>query len=130
MEEAIYKRQVAKISMARRVVDEHQMNRHFKRNDLEELYSVANVDPKDNTCNTEMPDDDILTHQLTKFKNIIYNYHSHDAYLENTEEEDLSPEERQLAWDEYKCEKSKDMKSQLNIKFPCLQIGNVQSPYL
>lgn len=73
------------------------------------------------------PDDDVLTQQLIKCKNIIYKYHSHDAFLENNAEEELSPEEIQLAWDEYKSDKTKNMKSQQLLNFPCLQIGNVQT---
>lgn len=126
MEEAIYNRQVAKISMSRRVVDEEQIDRHFARNDLEQLYSIKNIEPASNVCSAHVePGDDALKQQLTKCKNIIYKYQLHDALLENNEEEELSPEEIQLAWDEYQCEKSKNMKSQKLSKFPCLEIGNV-----
>ena len=49
MEEKIYRRQINKMSLAQRVVDEHQLDRHYTHQETKELYKFEpNVyDPDD-----------------------------------------------------------------------------------
>lgn len=125
MEEAIYKRQITKLSMSKRVVDEQQIERHFKRNDLEELYSTTNIEPVFNAHQHESPNDHILSNLLSKFKDVIHNYQLHDSLLQDRGDKNLSSEEQQLAWNEYKNETPREMAFKNAIHFPALQLGNV-----
>lgn len=45
MEEKIYSRQVTKMSTALRVVDEHQIKRYFRMEELAQLYQFTPADP-------------------------------------------------------------------------------------
>ena len=54
MEEKIYERQVTKQSLAQRVVDEHQIDRHFTAADLHELYNFK-PDRLDDPTKTDRP---------------------------------------------------------------------------
>ncbi|GAB6019495.1 hypothetical protein CHUAL_001072 [Chamberlinius hualienensis] len=104
MEDKIYQRQVAKQSLACRVIDEQQIERHFSFADLQELYSF---DP-DNVKNPQthvLPKDKLLADLLIKRKDLIMAYHEHDSLLVNQADEELTEEERCAAWVEYKFEK-------------------------
>lgn len=122
MEEAIYKRQVTKLSMSKRVIDEQHIDRHFERNDLDDLYSNKSIEPTNER--NEVPSDSILSKLLSKLDKVIVKFHSHDSLLQNKEDENLSPQEIQLAWEEFENEKPQGMRSQHSIRFPSRRIGN------
>ncbi|CAF1550264.1 unnamed protein product, partial [Rotaria sordida] len=107
MEEKIYQRQVVKQSLSQRVIDDHQLDRHFTENDIKELYkftpeqlpelrSMTNTD-----FNYPIPKDHLLLDLLYEHNHWIHSYHSHDSLLENKLDEGLSEEERRRALEEY-----------------------------
>lgn len=104
MEEKIYERQVTKLSLAGRVVDEHQIERYYKMADLQELYQFT---PADRTSyeSPKLPKDRLFAEILKKHAELIVKYHEHDSLLENKEEEELNEEERKEAWEDYENEK-------------------------
>ncbi|XP_069683035.1 transcriptional regulator ATRX-like isoform X2 [Periplaneta americana] len=104
MEEKIYDRQVTKLSLSCRVVDEQQIERHYNMADLQELYQF---DPEQKTKRPTpiLPKDRLLAEMLKEHEQWIVTYHEHDSLLENKEEEELNEEERQAAWEEYENEK-------------------------
>ena len=104
MEEKIYDRQVIKQSLSIRVIDELQVGRHFKASDLQELYRFT---PDESTKRPTpiLPKDKLFANLLISHKHLIVNYHEHDSLLKNTPDEDLTEEERKLAWQEYENEK-------------------------
>lgn len=82
MEEKIYNRQVTKLSLSCRVVDEQQIERHYSNNDLSELYKFEpNTTGEKPTLN--LPKDRLLAEIFLKYKDYVENYHEHDSLLEN-----------------------------------------------
>lgn len=108
MEEKIYERQVTKLAIAKRVIDEHQIDRHYKENDLMELYKTDLV-PSEPRKQPNLPKDRMFALQLQKFEKTIYKYHEHDSLLENKHEETLNEEEMKAAWEEFEAEKSRPL---------------------
>ncbi|XP_077517746.1 uncharacterized protein LOC144128303 isoform X2 [Amblyomma americanum] len=104
MEEKIYDRQVTKQSLSCRVVDEQQIERHFNAADLQELYKF-DPDKKSNRPTPMLPKDRLLAELLIRNKDWIVTYHEHDSLLQNVTSEELTEEERKLAWEEYKDER-------------------------
>ncbi|CAL1267618.1 unnamed protein product [Larinioides sclopetarius] len=104
MEEKIYDRQVTKLSLSIRVVDEQQIDRHFNAAELAELY---NFEPESlpNRPTPMVPRDNLLAEMLIKHKDWIVTYHEHDSLLQNETEEDLTEEERKAAWAEFENER-------------------------
>ncbi|XP_012537643.1 transcriptional regulator ATRX [Monomorium pharaonis] len=104
MEEKIYNRQVTKLSLSCRVVDEQQIERHYSNHNLNELYMWEGYNDKEKPT-LNLPKDRLLAEIFLKFKDIVENYHEHDSLLENKAEEELNEEERKQAWLEYEEEK-------------------------
>jgi len=107
MEEKIYQRQVVKQSLAHRVIDDQQLDRHFTENDIKELYKftpepLPEAKPTSNEdFNYQIPKDHLLLDLLYEHQRWIHSYHSHDSLLENKLDEGLSEEERRRALEEY-----------------------------
>lgn len=82
MEEKIYNRQVTKLSLSCRVVDEQQIERHYSNHNLNELYMFEPYDDKKKPT-LNLPKDRLLAEIFLKFKDFVENYHEHDSLLEN-----------------------------------------------
>ncbi|KAI5742804.1 hypothetical protein M8J77_011475 [Diaphorina citri] len=106
MEEKIYDRQVAKQSMSCRVVDEQQIDRHFTRSDIHELYEFK-PDEKKERKTPALPKDRLMAEMIKEMDSKIVAFHEHDSLLENIEDEELNEEERKAAWEEFESEKSR-----------------------
>lgn len=104
MEERIYDRQIIKESLSRRVVDEQQIMRHFKENELAELYKF---EPEGDGELLKKPDDRMLADIIhdEETKTLVVGYHTHDSLLEDRPEENLTAEELENAWKEFEIEK-------------------------
>lgn len=96
--------QVTKLSLACRVVDEHQIERHFNSADLNELYVF---DPNSHLRRPTplMPKDRMLAELTIQRKDWVVTYHEHDSLLENKSEEELTESERKAAWEDFENEK-------------------------
>jgi transcriptional regulator ATRX len=112
MEEKIYQRQVTKQGLAQRVIDEHQLDRHFTSAELRELYSFEPQTSSDEVFN--IPKDDLLKSLLRDYRDRILKYHEHDLLLENKTDEVLSEAERLAAWEEYENERNRPSYNDLN----------------
>ncbi|XP_055698952.1 transcriptional regulator ATRX homolog isoform X2 [Phlebotomus papatasi] len=106
MEEKIYERQVTKQAISKRVIDEQQIDRHYREHDLMLLYKYE-LEPEEPRETPRLPKDRLFADMLTKYEDVIYKYHEHDSLLENKEEETLNEEERRAAWEEYENEKKR-----------------------
>ena len=92
-----------------RVVDQMQIGRHYTFSELQELFTFTPASPpeEESAPLDNKPQDDfilsnILDHLQPKW---VINYHKHDSLLEHIFAEELSEEERKLAWDNYNASK-------------------------
>lgn len=103
MEEKVYSRSVTKQAMSGRVVDKLQIERHYRLNDLSELYVLTRTDYTERPA-PQIPSDNVLkllirNHPLRAFK-----YHVHDSLLENKPEQDLNEDDQREAWEMFEME--------------------------
>ncbi|KAL8104242.1 protein CHROMATIN REMODELING 20 isoform X2 [Apium graveolens] len=131
MEEKIYKRQVTKESLAARVVDRQQVHRTISKEEMLHLFDFSDDEhcetlPEINHLNEHQTkpyssrDNDIYHKQAASltYGNIsadklmesllsnhgprwIANYHEHESLLQENEDERLTKEEQDLAWEMY-----------------------------
>ena len=100
MESKIYKRQITKQSIALRVLDEFQIERYYTKGDLHELYDLE-VDENLDSVLPIPSHDSLLAKIFLSHRKFLHSFHEHDSLLENKPEEDLSNEEREIAWQEF-----------------------------
>ncbi|OVA02313.1 SNF2-related [Macleaya cordata] len=127
MEEKIYKRQVTKEGLAARVVDKQQIHRTMSKEEMLHLFDFGDDDGSDailgqsqesrlpnNLCTSnqtagslkqKLPhgscsSDKLMESLLSKhYPRWIANYHEHETLLQENEEEKLSKEEQDMAWE-------------------------------
>ena len=102
MEEKIYERQVTKESLSSRVVDKQQIQRHYSRERLDDLYTFSRESCTQHPMLTLPTDDNLLADLITHNGQWIVSYHEHDSLLENQEDEELTKEEGEAAWHEFR----------------------------
>ncbi|KAL5837673.1 hypothetical protein ACOSQ3_014842 [Xanthoceras sorbifolium] len=122
MEEKIYKRQVTKEGLAARVVDRQQVHRTISKEEMLHLFEFGddeNSEPltelsqangqensQNSTCKIgnlgSCPSDKLMESLLGKHNpRWIANYHEHETLLQENEEDRLSKEEQDMAWEVY-----------------------------
>lgn len=114
MEEKVYSRSVTKQAMSGRVVDKLQIDRHYRMDELSELYVLTKTDYSKRPP-PRIPVDHVLKHLLHKLPNQAFKYHDHESLLENKPEQDLNDEEINEAWQLYKQESSRSNLSRTSV---------------
>jgi len=99
MEEKMYQRSVTKLAIAHRVVDKHQITRHYNSADIQEYYSVRPTADKTRPV-PNLPEDCILAKLIQKHQ-VLFKWHEHQALLTNRPEEDLDEQQKNAAWEEF-----------------------------
>lgn len=109
MEEKIYDRQITKLGIAKRVVDAQQIGRFYKANDLQQLYSVENINPQTKSdLVSKTVKDNLLNNLLRKHPDVIFKHHDHDSLLEINLDETLTQQEKDDVWKDFQNENEGD----------------------
>ena len=103
MEEKVYSRSVTKQAMSGRVVDKRQIDRHYRVDELSELYVLTKTNYKERPS-LPMPSDEVLKFLYHHYPRQVFKYHDHERLLENKPEQDLNEEEIKEAWQLYEDE--------------------------
>ncbi|TKR63539.1 hypothetical protein L596_027354 [Steinernema carpocapsae] len=122
MEERIYKRQVTKESTAKRVVDETALQNHFSGHELKELYEFNPTElPEEGgeedgaqRPNMAPPKDRLLADVILSHHKCIVSYREHDTLFDHLEDEELSRDEMQEAWEDYERERERPNPNPMN----------------
>ncbi|KAI6179406.1 SNF2-related and DNA RNA helicase domain containing protein [Aphelenchoides besseyi] len=97
-----YKILFRKQSIAQRVIDGQQIKRHYTNADLEELFVVPTeqYDEREN-AKYAPPRDRLLAEVFRTVPQAVADCWPHDSLLQNDQSEELSEEDRLIAWEEY-----------------------------
>lgn len=99
MEEKIYNRQIAKLDLAERIVDQQQIDPHLNSADLNELYEDnSNVAPGDFTQQNHQ--NQFFVGQLNM--NIVEQYKDSDRLLNNNLDDILTIQQKARAYKDYR----------------------------
>ena len=118
-------KEILKNNFCFRVIDDHQLDRHFTQNDIQELYKFKPEKlPDVQTTSTPLnfnyavPKDHLLLDLLYEHNRWIHSYHSHDSLLENRIDEGLTADERRRALEEYEnLKRIPDPRQMANLRF-------------
>ncbi|CAL0316620.1 unnamed protein product [Lupinus luteus] len=120
MEEKIYKRQVTKEGLAARVVDRQQVHRTISKEEMLHLFEFGDDESPETLVELSEENGHTLKHTVSHSNGSsnsdklmesllskhhprwIANYHEHETLLQENEEEKLSKEEQDMAWEVYR----------------------------
>ncbi|GLV36408.1 XNP [Carabus blaptoides fortunei] len=125
MEEVVHSRAVTKLAISGRVVDERQINRHFRSDDLQKMYRL-NIETKDPPRPT-LPYDRLLAKLWDMHNPVLYKFHDHESMLENLPHEELNEEEMKLAWEEFHNEEELSRRQPENQTLQIADLANMFS---
>ncbi|OIW13803.1 hypothetical protein TanjilG_31692 [Lupinus angustifolius] len=120
MEEKIYKRQVTKEGLAARVVDRQQVHRTISKEEMLHLFEFGDDENPETLVELSEENGQTLKHTVPHSNGSsnsdklmesllgkhhprwIANYHEHETLLQENEDEKLSKEEQDMAWEVYR----------------------------
>ncbi|KAE9611986.1 putative DNA helicase chromatin remodeling SNF2 family [Lupinus albus] len=120
MEEKIYKRQVTKEGLAARVVDRQQVHRTISKEEMLHLFEFGDDENPETLVELSEENGHTLKHTVSHSNGSsnsdklmesllskhhprwIANYHEHETLLQENEDEKLSKEEQDMAWEVYR----------------------------